>query len=240
MKNQYFGDNRDLFKYDLIEFILNNNKNSSNNRFTFIPMLTKNKGSDGNKIHNPIAGRENKVLREFLEECRDKNRKNIAEIKTYFNSNHNIQLIIYGEHRKNEYFSHKNRAEYFKKIDDTLLSNPLIFVDPDNGLEVKRSNEKHLLYSEVRRLYERMNGNSILMIYQHFPRENHRAYCERRCNELKEKVGDLPILISDNEIIFFLLTKNREMKNQLAEKITNYKKYYTYLKIGCRLEQLTT
>lgn len=237
MKNQYFGDNRDLFKYDLIEFILNNNKTSSNNRFTFIPMLTKNKGTNGNKIHNPVGGGENKLLRAFLKKCRDENRKNIKEIKTYFNLNHNIEIAIY---RENEYFSHKNREEYFEGIDYPLLSNPLIFVDPDNGLEVKWSNEKHLLYSEVRRLYKLMNDISILMTYQHFPRENHRMYCERRCIELKGITGELPIFISDNEIIFFLITKNREIKNQLAEKIMDYKESYKDLKIGCQFGQFKT
>lgn len=39
MKNQYFGDTRDLFKYDLIlELLL---ENDFLERFTFIPMLTE-------------------------------------------------------------------------------------------------------------------------------------------------------------------------------------------------------
>lgn len=234
MKNQYFGDNRDLFKYDLIEFILNNNKHRSINGFTYIPMLTKNKGNDGNKTHNPTAGKYNKILRKFLEKCRDANRRNIVEIKTYFDLNHNVQVAIYGENKKNEYFSRKNRAEYFENIGDTFLSNPLIFVDPDNGLQVTWSNEKHLLYSEVRSLYEGMNEKSILMIYQHFPRarNKYKDYLpEGRSKRLEEEMNDRPMYISDNEIIFFFLTKNRTMKDQLAKDITLYKKLYN-LDIG--------
>ena len=39
MKNQYFGDNSDVFKYDLIYQIM---QVGLVNYFTFIPMLTEN------------------------------------------------------------------------------------------------------------------------------------------------------------------------------------------------------
>lgn len=42
MKNQYFGDNRDLFKYDLVHKIINARYAGLPKRFTFIPMLTEN------------------------------------------------------------------------------------------------------------------------------------------------------------------------------------------------------
>ncbi|HNW38036.1 MAG TPA: hypothetical protein PKJ75_04205, partial [Methanosarcina vacuolata] len=72
MKNQFFGDLRDLFKYDLILNILE--KNDSLQHLTFIPMLNKKDSSnEGNKrdfqnaiIHN-LPGTHNKELVEFLE-----------------------------------------------------------------------------------------------------------------------------------------------------------------------------
>lgn len=237
MKNQYFGDNRDLFKYDFIDFIFKNNKISSIDSFTFIPMLTENNNrNDGNqtKIDKAKAGTKNAGLIAYLRECRAENRKNITEIKNYF-LNHGIAIKIYGENEfpvHGKYFEHKGRANYFEKIDPKLLSKALIFVDPDNGLQVMKSNEKHLLYSEVRSLNERMDKNSILMIYQHFPRENHIKYLARRSNELNDITGNSPIYISDNEIIFFLLTKNDTMKDHLAKIITQYNESYKNLKIG--------
>ncbi|MBA7473155.1 hypothetical protein ES707_08489 [subsurface metagenome] len=48
MKNQYFGDIRDLFKYDLILKIMQ--QCPSLKQFTFIPMLTANDNrTDGNR-----------------------------------------------------------------------------------------------------------------------------------------------------------------------------------------------
>ncbi len=79
--------------------------------------------------------------------------------------------IYYGE---DSYFSHRKRQSYFAGIESGLLSKSLILLDPDNGLEVKRSGEKHVLYSEVKELYERMDEDSILMVYQYFPRVSRR------------------------------------------------------------------
>ena len=95
------------------------------------------------------------------------------------------------------------------------------------GQPLKRKNKKHILYSEVKDLYDRMDENSTLMIYQHFPRnEKNKKYLKRRSDELKDKTKDLPIYISDNQIIFFLLTKNKVLKESLGKIISNYEESY--------------
>ena len=53
MKNQYFGDNRDLFKYDLFLKIIQ--KTDSVNRFTFIPMLTPDVRSSQNAKREGVS-----------------------------------------------------------------------------------------------------------------------------------------------------------------------------------------
>ena len=53
MKNQFFGDNRDLFKYDLILSVVKGVDQIR--QFTFIPMLTKDYGNHGNQINRRIA-----------------------------------------------------------------------------------------------------------------------------------------------------------------------------------------
>ncbi|MCJ2670040.1 MAG: hypothetical protein LN416_05970, partial [Candidatus Thermoplasmatota archaeon] len=62
MKNQYFGDTRDLFKYDLVlELLLG----TELRRFTFIPMLTRDEeSSDGGKTDygNATAGTQRRFL----------------------------------------------------------------------------------------------------------------------------------------------------------------------------------
>ncbi len=227
MKNQYFGDIRDLFKYDLILRIIQ--ETGSINRFLFIPMLTENDNrGDGNETdyNKAKAGTRNRDLMTYLENCVNENRRNITEIERYFKSK-GIEIYIH-----NEPFSHGKRKSYFDRIRRELSSQSLIFVDPDNGLEVKRSNKKHLLYHEAKDLYNCMDEDSILMIFQYFPREKHPEYLRKRSNELKELTEDLPIYISDNEIIFFLLTKNDELKSQLKTIINRYRRDYPNLRKG--------
>ncbi|MFH0903667.1 MAG: hypothetical protein V1854_00570 [Methanobacteriota archaeon] len=230
MKNKYFGDIRDLFKYDLIECIMRGIY--SLHGFTFIPMLTKDEDGkrDGNKRdfdkakENCRPGTRNKNLMGFLNDNADK--RNFIVMEEYFKSV-GIRPFIYDGHN-DKYFTNDCRDEYFKKIPKKSLDDSLVFVDPDIGLQIKRNSEKHLLRDEVRGLYMRMNENSILMIYQHFPRENHEKYLINRSRELKEKITKNlpPIYISDNEIILFLVTRTSLMRNNLVKIITKYKECY--------------
>ena len=66
MKNQYFGDNRDLFKYDLV---LNIIQAGLVNRFSFIPMITGDDNTGHGQKYNrdkAKAGKENKALMDVI------------------------------------------------------------------------------------------------------------------------------------------------------------------------------
>jgi hypothetical protein len=192
-------------------------------------MLTSDdNNSDGRKTEytKAKAGTLNKALMSYLKDCVDRNRRNIKEIEPYFESN-GVEIYI-----RKELFIHKNRRDYFSKVkvEKEFFSNSLVFVDPDIGLEIQQSREKHFLYYEAKDIYDYMDENSILMIYQHIPRENHKGYFCRRANELKKNVTeDWPICISDSEIIFFLLTKSCEVKDQLQRIINKYNGDYPKL-----------
>ena len=241
MKKQYLGDVRDLFKYDLIQRILK--ETSSLQNFAFIPMLTKNEpgSGDGNKRNFARAkkkgrpGANNEKLMEALKKYKeiDPNKRDFTEIEMHFKSE-SIEMLLY-EDKGHEYFEHSPGDEYFKNIPENLLHKPLVFVDPDIGLQIKNSTKKHLLDREVEYLYDHLGKDSILMIYQHFPRFplKYKEYLpERRSNQLGKVTGDLPIYISDNEIILFLLTRSNKLKSQLERIIKRYKRDYPNLIIG--------
>jgi hypothetical protein len=222
VKNQYFGDNKDLFKYDLVWKIM---KASPVTHFTFVPMLTKpDKTKHGRKSNRNHASTPNKELMNFLDDCINKGCKDIKQIVPFFQQR-GINMTIYG---KDGYFSHQKRQSYFAGIENGLLSRALILIDPDNGLEVKNSGEKHVLYSEVKGLYERMDEDSILMIYQYFPRVSHQQFLNGLMQELKERIsGDYPVCISDSEIAFFFLTKNEPLEHSLTHLISDYAERYS-------------
>ena len=224
MKNQYFGDNKDLFTYDLILQILHAGLVE---HFTFIPMLTSNDDKGHGEKYSrdkAKAGTENKELMRFLDECVKEGRRDIEQLESFFKKGA-IEMTIY--RGKDEYFSHQQRREYFEQIGDGLLSKSLVFVDPDVGLEVKKSGQEHMLYAEVKNLYQRMDESSILMIYQYFPRRHRQQYLNTRCAELKEKItGDWPVCIDDGEIAFFFLTRDKSLEHSLTHVISDYAACY--------------
>lgn len=234
MKNQYFGDNRDLFKYDLITEIMLGMP--ALDKFTFIPMLTpKDARSDGNDrdIRNAKAGFKNEDLVQFLKSTHliKKEERDIRIIEKYFEKK-GIKAQIF-DYRGNGFFSKENRSDYFESIKSGLLHNSLVFLDPDNGLEIKRSTERHVLYSEIEGLFNRANqSKTIIMIIQFFPREEHQLYIRKRLSEFTG-LNCHYVWIADSNTVFFILTKDNKylvgIKNILRTYQASYKKT---IKIG--------
>lgn len=233
MKNQYFGDNRDLFKYDLICYI---KEADLVNHFTFIPMLTKNdntkQGGERNR-EKAKAGKKNEDLKKFLDKFEDESRRDIEQLRSFFKKKAINMKIYYG---KGKYFSHESRHKYFDQIAAKLLPKSLVLVDPDKGLQIKKSGKEHILYCEVKMLYDRMDRSSVLMIFQFFPRIRTQDYIQeyfyQRFEKLRALAGDLPIYIDDNEVRFFFLTKDKSIRNSLGNILSDYKKRYPQLRIG--------
>lgn len=222
MKNQYFGDDRDLFKYDLVLQII---KEGLVSHFTFIPMLTKNDDSGQGKVRNRKgAGTKNEKLKDFLDKFGDKSTRNIKRLEGFFKKK-DIGITIY---EKNKYFSKEQRKEYFKQIRDNLLCKSLILVDPDKGLKIENPTEEYILYSEVKDLYKRMDSGSLLMIFQYRPRtEKWKDCCRRISEQLKKEVGNSPIYISDDPSVFLFLTKeNESLRESLSRVIEKYREAY--------------
>ena len=65
------------------------------------------------------------------------------------------------------------RAEYFEAARQVLRNSDLVFIDPDNGIEVPSTklgasgSSKYVYWSELQAMYT--DGQSML-VYQHFPR----------------------------------------------------------------------
>jgi hypothetical protein len=234
VKNQFFGDTRDLFKYDLVlELLL---KNDFLERFSFIPMLTEDtQNLQGRKVNydQARAGTQRKALVKFLAACIVKNKRNIVELKGFFNSLKLPRKIDFTIYRKNECFSHKTRAIYFNQIGGQLLSRSVVLVDPDVGLEVKSMRGKeqnYITYAEVELLFNRMDRNSVLVIFQFIPRVERRKYFIQISRKLKRTLNCSSVLyVSDNQIVFFILTKDLEVQNHATDTINGYQQTYNLM-----------
>lgn len=234
MKNQYFADIRDLFKYDLVlEFLLQ----SGLKRFTFIPMLTKDEPdyrggrTDYSKAR---AGTDRKELAEHLMACIKEGRRDIGELGRVMRSSAptaGIDLTIYA---KDLVFTHEARRRYFDRIDHGLLERSIILVDPDVGLEVKSMGgreERYVAYNEIKLLYDRMDGRSVLIVFQFIPRVRRIPYISRLRTRLARHVArDGGVCyVSDNQVVLLALAKGSRSKHLARNVIIGYAKRYGLL-----------
>jgi hypothetical protein len=208
MKNQYFADRNDFFKYDLCVFLAENLPGIE--RFTFVPMLTADDGGgDGGKVDYPMGvGRES--LYRFLRGCLMDGRREVVRLRDYFGERRfPFEYLPYGDTLERE-FTHANRDSYFRQIPAVALRSAVILVDPDNGLEVKTSKpwnfHKFIRRSEARDLFDRMGRNSILVLYQHLPRVQREDYLEGLHARIREELEcPDPVTVADSQIALVMI-----------------------------------
>ncbi len=234
MNRKFFGDTRDLFKLDLVCHIMKNLPELDN--FTFVPMLTEDDKAPGRRKSvktdlgkaekNGKAGSKNKDLIAQMARLQeiDDDTEYFRGIQSLFKKQ-NTLMIVFDQPR----FSHENRTHYFNTLLEKFPDRSLIFLDPDIGLEVKNPTRRHLLLEEVRKIHERMDMHSFIMIYQHIPQVIRPGYIRNRCDQLASVAGISPISITDNEIVFFFLSKNPALKTNLEVVLGEYMSHYPVL-----------
>ena len=239
MNRIFFGDARDLFKFDLVRHIMKAFPDLAS--FTFVPMLTEEELKTGTKKtatkdlglaqKKGRAGTKNRELMEDMGRLQeiDDDLEYFHGVQSYFKKENIIVDILH-----KDTFSHEHRVNYFKKVFENFPINSLIFLDPDTGLEVKNPTQRHLLFAEVEKIYNHMDHQSVLMIYQHLPRVTRDGYIRKRCGELAEITRSRPETITDNEIVFFIMTKNPQLKTRLCAVLGEYAdKYNTLIACDC-------
>ena len=156
MKNQYFADRRDYFKYDFIIYLV---QSLALGKFTFIPMLTPDNGT----VY--VQGRGDLPLYNFLQGCLDAGRRNIALLREFFEREQ--PRIEYRPYKESEDLVQISRAGYFDAVPSDDLKGALILVDPDTGFEPKgKVNTAHVRYEEITSLAGRMSHDSVLVVFQ--------------------------------------------------------------------------
>jgi hypothetical protein len=234
MNRIFFGDTRDLFKFDLVRHVMKAFPDLAS--FTFVPMLTEEEKAVGPKktaakdlgmaLKKGKAGTENHDLMVdmgHLQEI-DDDLGYFTAIKSYFRKENIIVDVLH-----KDTFSHEHRENYFKEVFENFPEKSLIFLDPDTGLEVKNPTQRHLLFNEVTKIYNHMDNTSLLMIYQHIPRVVRPGYIKKRCKEIAAITHSRPETITDNEIVFFILTKNPQFKTRLCAVLGDYADKYSVL-----------
>jgi hypothetical protein len=223
MKNQYFGDSNDYFKYDLLIFLADQLLEIE--RLSIIWMLTPNDNSgDGGKT-DYRRGTGDRGLFGFLKKSLEDGTRDVVKLGEYFQkAGYRFTYCPYGETTP---FVNQDRDAYFQGIQPELLKAAIVFIDPDNGLEVPSAlpstMHKYVRFEEVQALYRRMDEKSALVIYQHLPRIHRKMFLYGLAGKLHDELScPIPISISDNQITFIIVAKTQKRREEIKELLDEY------------------
>jgi len=214
MKLQYLGDSKDSFKWDYHDFLADTLKVPS---LDVLFMMTPDDGGDDGKTHPSLFPARRTILN-FCHEVRSSRSIEKVKLLPQF-TNAKYQLNI---HRKEEYFSHQNRREYFGAV--PCNSGKLLFLDPDNGFEPEKScGEKHISYKDIHNLLCQLPSEAVISVFHHFRRISFTT----DFNRIKERLGDChATAIYWHSLMFVAVSKSKETIASVTEANRCYSENY--------------
>ena len=204
MKNQYFGDINDYKKFGLLRSILS----TSNLSILIAWMLTEDDGSTDGKfiqyLQEPDKWKHyDPTLYNELSRLLSQNtarKVSLIEDSAILNGSH-----YYSKHVPDLAL---DRTTWFDDLTSASNDCDLIFLDPDNGLEItskpygRKNSSKFLYWKEVSSLWS--TGKSLL-IYQHFIREKRAVFIDRMLRKLSETTNQSVVdAFSTSNVVFLL------------------------------------
>ena len=192
MQNRYAGDIGDFSKFILLKKVFGDKKIGLN-WYLYPDESHTNDGVHTNynyendfgisKILNTISCNHDKRNVDTLE----KEMKKIFKDIEYFS-----ELIEKEDECEKDRVSY--RQNWFNKSIKKFKDKDVIFVDPDNGIEVssistkgRKKAGKYIFYDEIKQILALENVET-LVIYQHYKREKN--FKQKIVNEIKEKLSD--------------------------------------------------
>ena len=107
----------------------------------------------------------------------------------------------------------KDRVAYFEATWGLAREVPLVFFDPDNGVEVpsvpwgRKGSSKYVYWRELQEATTR--GHTVLL-YQHFPRRPRATFIDGLARELASRLGTSSIQVFRSaHVAFFLIAQER-------------------------------
>lgn len=224
MKNQYFGDVNDYRKYGIIRGLIGQDLKS-----LICWMLTSDDSRPDGKFTNYLNENNSsrwevydpelyKILRN---EVKVKENRNVKVIEDNF-------LIPRAEFIKTNLSDDIRKREAWRN--ELLLkcnSKDIVFLDPDNGIEVNSvskgtgGSSKYIFWDELQEIWE--TGASLL-VYQHYPRINRDFFHEDIALKFRMYLGANNIIVfRTSYVAFFLIMQDRhsEELSWRAEIISN-------------------
>jgi hypothetical protein len=184
LKNQFFADKHDYFKYDLWLEVAE--KVEGIKRLIFIPMLTPD--TEPQAAYPP--GKRRERLYRFLQSCLAAEGRSIIRLREFLCDEQREYYPYRDEDDKG--FQNGSWDAYFEAIPKEWLRDAAILIDPDTGLEPnKKHSDKHVSYDNIRSVVSRCRGNWVVFIVQFTLRGNAHGRRSRLNNQFRRLQGAL-------------------------------------------------
>lgn len=208
MKNQYFGDVNDYRKYGLLRTF----SRTSGLSIGVCWLLTKDDKRTDGEFRNYLSAPH--LWQHYDSELYNRLQRllqpGVQRSVRYAREWKLIPQATYFEPSLVD--KHTDRDAYFKAAWTALHGCDLIFLDPDNGIEVQstrratRGSAKYVYWLELQQAFSR--GHSLL-IYQHFPRKPRKRFVLSLVHRLAEELGALVTPFLTAHVVFFLVQQPR-------------------------------
>jgi hypothetical protein len=216
MKNQYFGDINDYFKYGILKCFA-----EAGFRIGVCWMLTPDSNiREGIKIHYLDKYKKWRRFDPKLFDCLYSRMKlskrcvewakdpSILPHSRFYNALVPITEIA--------------RSSWFKDALNDLKYCDLIFFDPDRGIEVPslrrthKVSSKYVYWDELKAAWDR---GASLLIFQHYPREKRSVYIPRMVNAMKANLQGARVVPLHTANVLYLLATHDEHQSRVNQAV---------------------
>ncbi len=242
MQDRYVGDIGDFGKYGLLRFIFRCTGLRLGVNWYLVPDETGN--ADGKHISYLLNVRDNHEKFRNCDPLLYGQLFDIVKPRRIGN-----KVVSYGKRCVSEVEERKlldNCKEWARERSESFKDAEVIFLDPDNGLQIdscpehhKRAN-KYVFYNDLRQYY---NQGKSLIVYQHRTRENEEKYGERFKKIVSKdcisslELNDLIIIrfkrFSVRDYIFILHSLHRKQLQLIIEEFlqSSWKEHFERLNL---------
>jgi hypothetical protein len=217
VKNQYFGDVNDYRKYGLLRALQSNGEG----RLLVAWMLTPDDGGhDGGKRSYLDQADEWRLHDPELFEGLSASLASAAAAVSLIEGTTLLPRASY--HSRIVPEGRDEREIWFRELLAEAQRADLVFLDPDNGIEVKSvpigrpKSSKYVSWSEITELW---NVGCSLLIYQHLPRKPRDVYAQELARELESRTGASLVRVFWTPHVLFLLAAQERHRQQVQEAI---------------------
>ena len=182
MNNQFFGDERDFYKYALLRVL----SDGGNNSIGVCWLLTECGTSGGGKLAylrcNSYKGKDRELF-SFLHDC-------ICERKLRDVSVMDADIIPGAKYFSQSFPAATDRSGYFQQAAQELGDCSLIFFDPDTGIKPKRPTKplnEYIRPDEIGEMWGSCKESS-LMVFQFLHPANGKKRNEKRLRDIMQEL----------------------------------------------------